>query len=147
MERQQESTREADIKLAASRFAEYLRSQTAATVPDPGAVTDQVSLDAAFSSLDAAIEQLLDLATAYGSDPRLDADPLVLPIAALTGEYLRVGADGVWLEPDEDPDQTLVIRLPDGREIDLTGAARGCLLTGIPNLQGMVRRLFTVDES
>lgn len=140
------STRNADIQVAASRFASYLRDQTAATVPDPGRVTDE-SLDAAFSSLDAALEQLLDLATAYGSDPRIDTDPLVLPVAALTGEYMRVAASGVWLEPDDDPDETLVLRLPDGREIDLTGAARGCLLSGVPNLQAMVRRLMTESKA
>lgn len=142
---QDDLTREEQLSRLASQFAEYLRAQTGIDLPDPETVPSD-ELDAAFSRLDAALQQIGDLAVVYGSDPRADYEPLVLPSAALAGEYLRAGAGARWLQPEVDGDTTALLATADGVAVDLTGAVRATMLTGFPNLRGMVDRLLHAEE-
>lgn len=108
-------------------FREYLVGQTDVELVelDTGAAT--VAL--AFERLDLALGQLADLASVYGDESRGMLDPLVMPAAALAGEYLRLLAAAAWVEPDPDlpPDDSLLLALASGVVIDLHGLVRAAL--------------------
>lgn len=140
------SAREQQIAQIAKRFAEYLTAQTAVTVHEPDAIQNDASRDELFSRLDAALDQMADLATVYGNDPRFDFAPLVLPAAALAGEYLRQTTGASWTTPPVDPDETLTIELAGGQQLDLTVAVRATLMSGKPNLQGMMQAVEASTE-
>lgn len=137
----QPSTREEHITRMATRFADYLNAQVDANVPTPEQIEDSAEVDL-FGRLDAALEQLMDLTSIYGSDPRLDLDPLILPASALIGEYLRHTLGASWAELEEGDDgETLTLRLANGQKLDVTIATRGTILTGKPNTRAMAAAL------
>lgn len=138
---QESPSREEQIAEVAARFADFIETQTGEGVPEPASIAPD-GLEDALSALDAALNQLADLADAYGTDRLQAVEPLVLPIAALAGEYLIHGADASWVEPIIDADSTLIIALPGGVAVDLTGAVRASLMSGMSNLRVMVARLL-----
>jgi hypothetical protein len=137
----------------AYQFAGYLTAQTEIEVIDSGAVGDThgpVAVLAAFERLDAALEQLADLASVYSDDRRASLEPLALPTAALAGEYLRHALGASWYPGgldggDRVPGESLVIVLPGGVAADLLAVVRAALLSGAPNLTAIARSL--VDET
>lgn len=143
--------RDAQIVALADRFREYLSHQTDIDIVPPVAVAiddghASVSLEIAFERLDAALGQLIDLASIY-AEGQIATDmlePLILPAAALAGEYLRSALDAFWIAPDlEMPnwDAELDLALPGGIGIDLVGVTRAALLSGMPNLSAIARRV------
>lgn len=144
--------RNEQILALAERFREYLSHQTDIQIVPPGAVTtsdgsDAISLEIAFERLDAALGQLIDLASIYAEGQvATDAlESLILPAAALAGEYLRAALDASWLPVDpEMPDagSMLDLALPGGVAIDLVGVARAALLSTAPNLSAVARRII-----
>jgi hypothetical protein len=97
----------------------------------------------AVERLDLALGQLADLASVYDTSAGPSLEPLALPVAALTGEYLAA-AGSRWLPPDPDdptPSDGLTIVTAGGIAIDLLGVARATLLSGAPNLAAVVERL------
>ena len=95
------ASREERISALASQLVTYLRHGTDAELDDPGAVSDAHGPDAlldAVERLDLALAQLSDLATVYDDGARPPLDQLALPVAALTGEYLRHGGGAAWVE-------------------------------------------------
>ncbi len=124
----------------ASQVVEFLRNDTGVEVFHPTDVTE-ASLSDAFDRLDAAIGQLNDLASVYAPGAQADVEPLALPVAVLTGEYLCVAAGGVWLEPEDDPDATVWILMPEQAATDLTSAVRISLLSGQPDMAAIMRKL------
>ena len=137
--------RDEQIRAVASQFIRFIELQTDSAPPDPDSV-DPDSLISAAGELDAALNQLVDMGDAYGTDRMSAAEPLVLPAAAVLGEYLRAGASARWEEPEVDADTTLIVATPDGIAIDLTGAVRASLLTGEANLRMMIERLVQPDS-
>lgn len=133
-------SREEQIERMAARFADYLNAQVDAGLPMPDEVEASSDSDL-FGKIDAALEQLMDLTSIYGSDPRLDLDPLILPVSALVGEYLRRTLDASWAEPYPGDGETLTLRLASGQKLDVTIASRGTILTGKPNFRAMASAL------
>jgi hypothetical protein len=127
-------------------FHEYLVAQTdvALTQVDGGGVDDDAALAAAFQRLDLALGQMADLASVYGDDSRAVLDPLVVPVAALAGEYLCFGARAVWVEPDPElpSDDSLPMLLANGVAVDLHGLARAALNRASPSLSAVMRALL-----
>ena len=145
------ASRDEQIAALAARFVVYLRQGTDVEIDDPGAVSDArgpAVLLAAVERLDLALVQLTDMASVYDSGASPALEPLALPAAALTGEYLRHATGATWLAPDPDdpmPDDTLMIVTSDGIAIDLLGLTRVALLGGEPNLRAVVVRLVTPE--
>jgi hypothetical protein len=143
------ANRDEQIAALATQFVAYLRQGTDVELDAPGAVSvthGPAALLDAIERLDLALAQLVDLASVYDDGASMSLETLVLPAAALTGEYLRVTSGAGWLAPDPDdprPDDSLAIVTSDGIAIDLLGAARATLLSGAPNLRSVVERLLT----
>lgn len=132
------------IAALAERFRDYLTHQTDTDMLEIEAVATDHGLGvlAAFERLDAALAVLLDLASVYES-ARGTFEPLVLPAAALAGEYLRAAGLATWHEPEEDDfgaDDALVI-VAGPTAIDLAGVARAALASDRPNLSAVAQRL------
>jgi hypothetical protein len=138
-------SRDEQIAEVARQFSHYLHDQTGANLMAPESVEADGVLEA-FGRLDSALDQISGFASVYGVDPGNDLEPLVLPAAALCGEYLRHGAGARWVEPDFEPETTLAIVTADGVAIDLTGAVRASLLSGMPNLKIMAEHLLNPGE-
>jgi hypothetical protein len=144
------ASREEQIEALAGQLVAYLRHGTDVGLDEPRAVSDAhgpAALLAAVERLDLALAQLADLASIYeGAGPSLE--PLALPAAALTGEYLRHATGAAWLAPDPDdpmPDDALTIVTADGVAIDLLGVARASLLSGNPNFRAVIEGLTGPD--
>ncbi len=141
--------RSRQIAALAERFRDYLTQQTDTDMTAIEAVaTDHgLAVFTAFERLDAALTLLLDLASVYDDAPaRNTLDPLVLPAAALAGEYLRAAGLAAWHEPEDDDiagDSSLVI-VAGTAAIDLAGVARAALASERPNLSAVARRLANV---
>ncbi len=138
--------REKQIADIAAQFVDFIDTQTGSKLIQPGCI-EASDLQSAFSALDEALDQLADLADVYGSDRMRSIESLVLPAAALVGEYMRNSAGAVWLEPIIDADTTLIIATSDGIAVDLTGAVRASLMSGMSNLRKMVDRLLNPETS
>jgi len=125
-------------------FRDYLIGQTDIELV---AIGEGTTIALAFERLDLALGQLADLASIYGDDSRGMLAPLVVPTAALAGEYLRVLAGGTWVEPDPELplDDSLLVVLPNGIAVDLHGVARGAVGGVGPSLPSVVAALMT-DE-
>lgn len=139
-------SRDEQIAAIATQFTHYIETQTGEAVPVPSDV-DATNVDEAFSALDAALDQMADLADVYGADRLQALEPLVLPTAALAGEYLIHGAGAAWIEPVIDADTTLIVATPDGVAVDLTGSVRASLMSGVSNLRVMAARLIDPERS
>ena len=136
--------RDAQIAAVARQFVDFIEAQTGSAPPQPAEV-EAGELPAAFGALDDSLNQLADLGHVYGTD-RMDAiEPLVLPTAALMGEYMRHASDAAWIEPALDEDTTLIIQTADGVTVDLTGAVRVSLLSGMSNLKALANHLRPDD--
>jgi hypothetical protein len=140
------SSRDAQIAEIAVKYVEFIETQTGLALFAPELI-DAARVNEAFSTLDAALDQMSDFADVYGSERMHALEALVLPTAALVGEYLIHGADAVWVEPVFEADTTLVIAMPDGVAVDLTGAVRAALLSGVPNLRIMAGRLIDPESA
>lgn len=143
--------RSRQIAALAERFRDYLTHQTDTDMLEIEAVATDHGLGvlAAFERLDAALALLLDLASVYddaGPTPGT-LEPLVLPAAALAGEYLRAAGLAAWHEPDDDDlaDDALII-IAGPAAIDLTGVARAALASDRPNLSAVARRLAELAD-
>lgn len=138
------AARARQIAALAQQFRDYLAQQTDTDMPEIEAVATDHGLGAsvAFARLDAALALLLDLASVYDEAPRGVLEPLVLPTAALAGEYLRAAGLGTWHDPDDDPlaDDALII-VAGPTAVDLTGVARAALASERPNLSAVAQRL------
>ncbi len=143
---EQQLDREAQIAGVAGQFVAFIDAQTGSAPPAPESVA-QDDLLSAFQELDSSLDQLADLADVYGTDRLQAIEPLVLPAAALVGEYMRHAAGARWVEPLIDADTTLIIATADGVAVDLTGAVRASLLSGMSNLKTMAMRLLDPEAS
>lgn len=143
----EQPARNEQIAAIARQFAAYLREQTGTDLPDPASLDSDGALVEVFGRLDAALDQLTALADVYGTDPRSAYEPLVLPAAALVGEYLHYGAGARWIEPLIDEDSTLIIETADTTTVDLTAAVRAAFLSGMPNLSVMAVRLRALEST
>ncbi|HMM43717.1 MAG TPA: hypothetical protein PKA95_17620 [Thermomicrobiales bacterium] len=138
--------RSRQIATLAEQFRDYLTHQTDTDMPKIEAVATDYGLGvlAAFERLDAALALLLDLASVYddAGPARGALEPLVLPAAALAGEYLRAAGLAAWHESGDDDlaDDALII-VAATTAIDLTGVARAALASERPNLSAIARRL------
>lgn len=143
--------RNAQIAQLAEQFREYLSQQTDIEIVPLGAIASgegpaAVSLEIAFERLDAALGQIIDLASIY-AEGQIATDmlePLILPAAALAGEYFRSALDAFWIAPDpEMPDagSELDLGLPGGIAIDLVGVTRAAMLSGEPDLSAIARHV------
>lgn len=131
------------IAALAERFRDYLTSQTDTDMTQIEAVDDPHGLDVvqAFERLDAALSVLVDLASVYDDMPRSTLESLVLPAAALAGEYLRVAGFAEWYPLEEgDPDDDLTI-VAGSSAIELTGVVRAALAGERPNLSAVAQRI------
>lgn len=137
----QTTDRNKQIAEIAGQFLEFIEVQTGSSPPLPEDVRESDMVDA-FAALDTSLDQIADLANVYGSDRMQSIEPLVLPAAALVGEYMRYGSGAEWIEPAMDEDTTLIIATSDGVAVDLTGAVRSSLHSGMSNLKIMVQRLI-----
>ncbi|CAN5691061.1 hypothetical protein BH23CHL2_BH23CHL2_12780 [soil metagenome] len=137
--------REQQIADAARQFLGFIEVQTGSVPPAPDSLETAGLLDA-IEALDRSLDQLADLADVYGADRLRSIEPLVLPSAALVGEYLRAAAGATWIEPIIDADTTLLIAMPDGVAVDLTGAVRASMMSGVSNLRMMVDRLLNPES-
>lgn len=126
----------------AGGFREYLIGQTEIELLALEFGSGPVLL--AIERLDLALGQLADLASVYGDDSRGMLDPLMVPAAALSGEYLRILSAAVWIEPDPDlpPDDSLLLVLDNGIAIDLHGIARVALGSPGPSLGPAIAALL-----
>jgi len=138
--------REEQIADVASHFVHFIEAQTGSKLQHPECI-EPSDLIAVFAALDESLNQLADLADVYGSDRMRAIESLVLPTAALVGEYMRNAAGAVWLEPIIDADTTLIIATSDGVAVDLTGAVLASLMSGMSNLRMMVDRLLNPETS
>lgn len=141
---QEQLDRDEQIAQLAGQFIAFIDSQTGSAPPAPEEV-DADGLLAAFSALDESLDQMADLADVYGTDRMKAIEPLVFPAAALVGEYMRHAVDAVWIEPLIDPDTTLIIATKDDVAVDLTGAVKASLLSGMSNLKAMAARLIAPE--
>ena len=141
------ASREERIAALATQFVDYVRQGTDVELDAPGAVSDArgpAALLEAVERLDLALGQLIDMASIYDDGASHSLEPLALPAAALTGEYLRLATGATWLTPDPDdpmPDDALTLVTNDGVAIDLLGLTRAALLGGNPNLRAVIARL------
>lgn len=139
------SGRDRQIHALARQLIGHLAGQTDIELIQIGAVGAARGPDVlltAIERLDAALAQLADLASVYGDDRQFSLDPLVLPVAALFGEYLRDATGASWHHPDPDdpmPDDELILLMPDGIAVDLLGVARAALVSNAPNLTAVAR--------
>ena len=140
------ASREDQIAGIAGQFLDFIDVQTGSAPPHPKAVKADGLLDA-IAALDSSLDQLADFADISSADRMQSIEPLVLPAAALIGEYFRAASGAAWLEPGYDADTTLVIAIPDGVAVDLTGAVRASLMTGQSNLRLMAARLLDPETS
>ncbi len=138
------SRRDQQLREYALGFAEYLSAQTGILLSPPESQRP-ASLRGSMERLDLALGQIADLASVYGDDSRHDIEPLIIPAAALAGEYLRDGLDARWLEPAYEGDDALLLATPDGIAIDMVGVARAALMSPQPNLTALVDRLLSHD--
>lgn len=138
--------RNKQIAEVAGQFVEFIDAQTGSAPPAPETV-EAGDLLTAFHELDESLDQLADLADVYGTDRLRAIEPLVLPAAALVGEYMRHAAGASWVEPIIDADTTLIIATTDGVAVDLTGAVRASLMSGMSNLKTMADRLINPETS
>ncbi|MFW6074206.1 MAG: hypothetical protein ACOC9Y_01330 [Chloroflexota bacterium] len=134
-----------EIETLASRFAEYLEIQTDAQIPAPDSVSEATLVESV-ERLDAALNQLMDLASIYGSDPRLDIEPLALPSAALYGEYLRHATGGAWKKTGDGHDESLIMTFDGAGHVDVLAAVRGSLFSGMSNLAAMARDVIAANS-
>ena len=137
--------RDKQIATFAAQFVAFIAAQTGSAPPLPDEL-DADGLLGALAALDNALDKLADLADVYGADRMQAIEPLVLPAAALVGEYMRCAAGAVWIEPLFDGDTTLVSATVDGVAVELTGAVRASLLSGVLNLRMMVDRLINPES-
>lgn len=138
-------TRAEQLATLAAYFVSYIEQQTGAALVAPSAVSATGLLSAA-AQLDEALGQLADLASVYGTDPRADLEAFTLPTAALIGAYLWQAAGATWVEPESDADTTVLIAMPNGLAVDLTGFARATLLSGLPNFSALLQKLLAEPE-
>ena len=137
-------SRDDQIGVVATQFVLFIDTQTGAAPPEPHDVGASELLSA-FEALDESLNQLADLADVYGTDRMQAIEPLVLPTAALVGEYLRHATGARWVDPVIDAETTLIIATTGGVAVDLTGAVRASLLSGVSNLKTMVDRLINPE--
>lgn len=127
----------------ARQFRDFLTHQTNVELLDIGAVSSGLdALRSALERLDAALDQLADLTTVYADTMTGSLEPLVYPVAALTGEYVRHTLGGQWQSQDDDippGHESLKMTLDDGDTIDLISIVRVAILSGPPNLTAMIR--------
>lgn len=143
--------RAGQISALAERFRDYLALQTDTQMPEIEAVATDHGLDVflAFERLDAALALLLDLASVYddGGSSRAAIEPLVLPAAALAGEYLRVAGMANWHAPGEDDLDDALVIIAGSAAIDMSGVARAALASEHPNLSAVARRLVELAST
>jgi hypothetical protein len=135
-------TDDRDKQDLARHFRAYLTDQTGIEILDIGAVRTvdgPEALRTAFERLDAAIGQLVDLASVYSDTPQQALEPLALPIAALAGEYLRVHLGGHWRAGDDAAGAVATIDLDDGRSIDVLSVVHRMLASGSLQLTETLR--------
>lgn len=140
-----ESDRASRIQAVALGYRDYLRNQTDIEMAEIGAVDQSHGPDAlvaAIERVDHALTQMIDLASVYTDDARMSLEPLLVPTAALVGEYLRVALTAEWM-PDDGMQDALIIVLPNGIAADLVGVARTALLSGAPNFSAVIASLIT----
>jgi hypothetical protein len=135
------SARDTQFAELARQFSDYLHGQTGIMLELPVA-GQPASLMQSIQRLDLALAQIADLASVYGADHRSDIEPLTVPTAVLTGEYLRIGLGAHWLEPAYEGDVSLLLVTRDGVAIDLDGLARSALMSQQPDLSALVERLI-----
>jgi hypothetical protein len=140
------TTREDQLAALASHFAYYVEQQTGAVLIEPSAA-GPAGLLSAVAQLDEALGQLADLASVYGTDPRADLEAFTLPAAALIGAYLHQATGATWVGPEIEADTTVLIAMPNGLAVDLTGFARATLLSGLPNFSALLQKLLAEPES
>lgn len=140
------SQRSQQLREYALGFAEYLSGQTGIQLSPP-ACQHPEHLRGSMERLDLALGQIADLASVYGDDSRHDMEPLIIPAAALAGEYLREGLNARWLEPAYDGDDALLLTTPDGVALDMAGVVRAALMSPQPNLTALVDRLLDEKPS
>lgn len=141
--------RSQQIAALAERFRDYLTNQTDTDMTALKAVENAHGLDVvqAFERLDAALAVLIDLASVYDDMPRSTLESLVLPAAALAGEYLRVARLAEWHHPEDDsPDDDLTI-VVGSSAIELTGVVRAALAGDRPNLSAVAQRIVELTST
>ena len=138
-------TRDAQLTALAQHFVVYIEQQTGAVLAEPEAMGAD-GLASAVAQIDDALGQLADLASVYGTDPRADLEVFTLPAAALIGAYLIQAADARWVEPESDADTTVLIAMPNGLALDLTGFAQATLLSGRPSFSALLPKLLAEPE-
>jgi len=138
-------TRDEQLAALARHFVAYIEQQTGAALAEPVAVGAD-GLASAVARLDDALGQLADLASVYGTDPRADLEAFTLPAAALIGAYLTHAAGASWVEPEGDADTTVLIAMPNGLALDLTGFAQATLLSGRPSFSALLPKLLAEPE-
>ncbi len=150
----------------AANFAHYLSGLTGVAVSSPATLTsaddndstspiDHSDLLQAIERLDHALNQVIDLASVYGDDPRLTTEPLIAPVAALAGAYLQASGAAAWIPRSADaspvgsgmPDEEIAIATPNGYALDLMGVARVALFSGAPNLRAIVAQTLQMDAA
>jgi hypothetical protein len=123
-------------------FRDYLAGQTGVEIDDPAAIRPD-GVSSAIARLDLALAQLADLAGIYSDDARPALEPLVMPVTALAGEYLRHATSAGWVEPEPDvPMDQLLIRLASGATIDIFAIARRAMAGGSPTLAAALQAVL-----
>ncbi|HUG17156.1 MAG TPA: hypothetical protein VMM78_19280 [Thermomicrobiales bacterium] len=127
----------------ARQFRDYLAQQTNVDLVAIDAVAapgGPAALRTALERLDAALGQLADLQSVYSDSPTGSLEPLLFPVAALTGEYMRAAFGGQWQTPDDalPGEDALLIVIGDQPPVDLLPIVRASLLAAGPNLAGIV---------
>jgi hypothetical protein len=128
----------------ARQFRQFLIDQTNVELVDLGAAASNggpEALRSALDRLDAALSQLADLGSVYAETSSSSLEPVVYPVTALAGEYIRATIGGEWQAADDTfpGDDTLIISLADDEFLDLLAVVRAALLSGPPRLAAMVR--------
>lgn len=126
----------------ARQFSDYLRGQTGIDLTFP-ATDDTASLRESLELLDLALAQVADLASVYGADPRGDIEPLAVPTAVITGEFIRIASGGRWMEPAFEGDLNLLLVSSKSVVFDLEGLARTALMSRQPAIAPLVMKLLT----